>query len=160
MATLKGKSVVFGSNGLTFAGTIDGTTQGSQATVESIGLLRDSQKVEILDDQGAPAGQVFYAKKKTLNITVQPYDDTGDGDTSTIGFAETSLSAWSLLSGGTVSIVDARGAVIDDQGSGGTMNSDIYNIMTSSARRQSDGIALVDLVLEAFDETDTSTAVS
>jgi len=148
MATLKGRAVVFGADGLVWTGGIASAT--TLAHHSSITVDRDSQVVDLPNDVGDIDGRVFYAGRKQLSVTVVPYHAT------TLAGAQTSLDAWSLLTGSapggagvTCTIADSRGTIADD----------VYNVVSANMSRTQTGAATVDLVLEAFEDNDTTDLV-
>lgn len=136
-AVIKGKGVVWSVGAAVFtAGVVSGTTEAAQ---QSQRLARTSEKKELIDIGGEILGQVFHTFRRTLSLTVIPYHD------STLAGAYTSIDAWGLKPGTLVTVTNAAGdfaAVADN-----------YNVISATQNRTVDGLATIDLELEAGDET-------
>lgn len=139
---LKGKGIVWGAQGVAYTAGI--TSSSSTVFHESVKLSRTSDKKDVTNDAGEAVGQVFYNKKKTFRATVKPY-----GTSSTA--AKASYQAWSALSPGTkVTITDSNIAAF-----GGD-----YNLLSVEPSRTSDGIGVLDVELETFDDNDVTGTIA
>ena len=142
MATQNGSVVQFGTGTMVWTG---GVVSGSTpAWTRDAGLTRDSQKVEVMDNDGDVQMQIFHAKKKTVNVTVIPYD------TADVSDALTTMTAWTVASGVTASITSSIATALDGA----------YNVISSNTSMSQSGVAVVDLVLETFDDTTVWTATT
>lgn len=135
-AIVKGKGLVWSVGALVFtAGVVSGTDAAAQ---QSQRLERTSEKAELKDVGGTIIGQVFHGFKKTLTLTISPYHAT------TQAGAYASANNWFLQPGTLVTITNAAGDF--------AAAADNYNVISASQPRVVDGLAMIDLVLEAGDE--------
>ncbi len=145
--TIKGTGVVWGADGFsakTEYAVAGASTQSTTYTgiPSSITYTRDSQKFDLLDENGETVGQIFYNLKKTLSVTVTP---TG----STISSAQSRLSDWMQAAGQQITIADSEGNTADN-----------YNLISAVENRAQDGATTVDLVMEAFDANEVTTEIA
>lgn len=136
-AVIKGKGMVWSVGAAVFTAGI--VSSSNEAAQQSQRLARTSEKAELKDISGEIIGQVFHGFRRNLSLTVIPYHD------STQAGAYASIEAWGLKPGTLVTITNAAAdfaAVADN-----------YNVLSATQNRTVDGIATVDLELEAGDET-------
>lgn len=140
MPTIKGKGVVWGSNGTTFtAGIVEATNAGVK---ESLRIVRDSDKFDFVDNIGDRIGQVFYNLKKTISATIVPYG------TST-SQAQSSVAAWMLAPGTKITIVDGDRSATES-----------YNCVSVTLNRTQTGLAMLDIEAELSEANDITGVIS
>ena len=160
-AVVKGRGIVWSVGGITHtAGIVSATNPNF---LQSVDFDRNSEKAEVKDTGGTIRAVIFHGFKRMLKLSVIPCALSG---TNTLANAEAALDAHTLKPGVTVDIVDAlagsSGAYSVLEGGGAaaaTTNS--YNVINSKQRRTVDGVAIVDLDLEATDEgVDITTGIT
>lgn len=138
----RGLAIVWGAQGVTFtAGIVSGT---NGAKTQSLRVVRSSDKAEVMNDQGEVVGQVYFNGKKTLSISVIP------SHASAISSAQSSLDAHLIAPGTKVTVADDQGTTVDGD----------YNLISATANRTNNGVAVVDVELEKYDANDVTTSVS
>jgi len=137
MEVQKGRAIVWSVGALVFTAGIVSETAGG--FVQSARVSRQSEKADIKDDGGVIRTQIFHGFTKTLSMTVVPSAVTG---TNTEANAQASADSHTIAPGMTVTITDDSGTIIDDN----------YNVISSVQSRTVDGVASIDLELEAGDE--------
>lgn len=141
-ATLKGAGVVWSIGGVTFTAGIVSAT--NPAYPQSAQFNRNSEKAEVKDDGGTFRAQIFHGFKKMLSMTVIP-------NGTSIANARSSMDAYNLPPGTTITVADAAGTLIDGN----------YNLISSRQGRTVDGPATLDLELENGDEgVDLTTTIT
>jgi hydrogenase maturation factor HypF (carbamoyltransferase family) len=139
-AVIKGTGIVWSVGGITYAAAIAGAKY-----VQSVRVGRTSEKAEVKDNGGTIKAVVFHGFKKTLALTVVPAHAT------TQSGAQTSMDQHQLQAGTLVAIADDIGTIIDAN----------YNVISTTQNRTVDGVATIDLELEASDEgVDITTVVA
>lgn len=136
-AVLKGRAVKWSVG--TIACTAGIVSASSAHFTQSVTTNRTSEKANIKDTGGVVQAQVFHGFMKTLSLTVVPCALSG---TNTIANAVSSSDAWMPAPGTLITITDDSGTIIDDN----------YNVISAREGRTVDGVATVDLELEAGDE--------
>lgn len=139
-AVIKGTAVKWSVGAIAFtAGIISGTNANF---TQSARITRTSEKANIKDNGGTVKTQVFHGFMKTLSLSVVPSG-------STIIAANSSSDAYLPSPGTLITITDDSGTIIDDN----------YNVISCTENRTVDGVATIDLELEAGDEgTELATA--
>lgn len=146
MAAIKGRGVVWSTGDITFAGAIVSAT--AAALPQSLRLARTAESTKIKDNQGPVRAIVYHGLMATLSITVVICAPSG---TNTIAAAKTAGDQLTIAGGGTVTITDDAGTVVDGP----------YNVLSATQNRSVDGAATVDLEMEKGDEgIDTTTLIS
>lgn len=135
-ATIKGRAVKWSVGDIAFTAGISAT--GGFFT-QSTNVQRVSEKSDIKDNGGTIRAQVFHGFKKTLSLTVIPASTSG---ANTVANAVTNADALLPAPGTLITITDDSGTIIDDN----------YNLISAREGRTVDGVATIDLELEAGDE--------
>jgi hypothetical protein len=133
-AIIKGTGVVWSVGAVTFTAGIS-STAGTGHYTQSASIERTSEVARIKDTGGTVKTVVFSGAMKTLRVTVVPAG-------STVANAITSGDSFLPAAGTKVSVTDDLGTTIDDN----------YNCLSATQSRTVDGVATIDLVLEAGDE--------
>lgn len=136
-AVLKGRAVKWSIGTVAFTAGIVSAT--SAHFTQSTNLQRTSEKTNIKDTGGTVAAQVFHGFMKTFSITVIPAALSG---TNTVANAVSSSDSWLPAPGTLITVTDDSGTLIDDN----------YNVISAREGRTVDGVATIDLELEAGDE--------
>ena len=157
----RGQSVIWGDDKLTYTG---GVVSGSTtAHGRNANLTRDATVTDIEDSVGDVVARVVSSVKKTLNVTVLPYVTSA---TMTVTDGEVAVNSWTIKPGWTISVADGTQAsttsVTDGDGTFvvGNPYTGTYLVMSASQNRTNNAAATVDLVLETFDDNDTTALVS
>jgi len=144
-ATLKGKAAVWGVQGLTFSGVVISATTGK---IQSLDFTKDSDVVQLEDEQGEVVGESFFNAKHVINITVIPIDATA------IATAQTNLDAMIPAPGTTITIADTTSTVTD-----GT-NSGKFSVLSTKLGKTNKGYATIDMQIRQYVANDVTTAIS
>lgn len=144
--TQRGRAVVWSIGGITYTGGIVSST--ADRFIQSVRVSRQSEKANIKDDGGTIRTQIFHGFTKTLSLTVVPAATSG---ANTEANAQASADSHCPAPGTVVAIADDSGTIIDDN----------YNVISATQNRTVDGVATIDLELEAGDEgVEIATAIS
>ena len=111
------------------------STSGTGHFTQSASVERTSEVARIKDTGGTVKTVVFSGAMKTLRISVVPAG-------SSTANAQTKGDDFLPAPGTLVTVTDDSGTIIDDN----------YNCLSSTQNRTVDGVATIDLVLEAGDE--------
>ena len=144
MATLKGKAVVWGVDGVTFTGFDASEPTGETS---SLNFQRASDMKEIKDDIGNTVGAVFFNAQNTLRIDVVP-------SAASIAAAKSNMDKFLPVPGTVITVIDADSTKTD-----GT-NSGKYLYISGELRRTPDGEAVISMELKQWVDNDVTTTVS
>lgn len=145
-ATIKGRGVIWSTGAV--VGTAGIVSSSSGSLVQSVSIERTSEVTHVKDNGGTVRASIFHGGMKNLRLTVIPCAVSG---TNTLANAQSSGDGHTIAAGTKVSLTDDSGTVIDDD----------YNVLSATQNRTVDGVATVDLVLEASDEgIDLETTIS
>jgi hypothetical protein len=145
-ATVKGRGIIWSTGAIVGTAGIVSSTSGS--FMQSVSIERTSERTHVKDNGGTIRSSIFHGAMKNLRLTVIPCAISG---TNTIANAQSSGDGHTIAAGTKVSFTDDSGTIIDDD----------YNVLSATQNRTVDGVATVDLVLEASDEgIDLETTVS
>jgi hypothetical protein len=144
-AVIKGLGVVWSVGAIDFtAVSISASVQGTGHLTQSAAVERTSEVTRVKNNAGTIKVVIFHGNMKTVRLTVVPSG-------SSVANARTSSANLTPTAGTKVTITDDAGTIIDDS----------YNILSASENRTVDGVATIDLVLEASDESvDLHTVIS
>jgi hypothetical protein len=140
--TQSGLAIVWSCNGVTLTAGIVSATTG--AKIQSLTLVRDSEKAYVKDDQGQTCGRIDFDGKKTLTLNVVPCA------ASSKATAVTSLDAWCPAPGTKITIADSNGTIVDGD----------YLLNRATQNRTNTGAATAEIELEKFEANDITTAVT
>ena len=135
-ATIKGLGVVWSVGSQTYTGGIVSHATTAQSTPQSITLNRTSDKSMVKGLDGEVLGVIFSGFMKTASLSLVP-------SASTVAAAKTALDTYCPAPGVSVTMVDSIAGLLDDN----------WNVTSATQNRTVDGVATVDLELEAGDET-------
>lgn len=136
-ALIKGNGIIWSVGGITFtAGIVSATNAAFQ---QSQRMSRSSEKSEIKGTDGEIKAQVFHGFRKQLSIQVAPNHAT------TLTGARASAEAWMPKPGTKITVADSGGEF--------AIAADNYNCLSADQARTVDAVGLIDLVLEAGDES-------
>ena len=145
-ATIKGLGVVFGVGSQTYTGGIVSDATTAQSTPQSIRLSRTADEVKVKTIDGQVIGAIFSGFMKTVSLTVIP-------SAATVAGAGNAAADFAPAPGTSVTIVDS---LLDGTTAAGI--SDNWLVMSATTNRTVDGVATIDLELEASEENEIAGA--